>query len=130
MALAREAPVVQSQPDAALDPDATRPNESIPLLMASLSEAYGLTPRERAIARMVFLGFDLSSIAKRLELSEKMASWQLQDVFAKTGTDGAKSLIRLALDHARELDKADAPTRAMPRWDNVNGEDPDQGEST
>ena len=129
MALATEAPVVQLDTNSALDQDATRPNESIPLLRTSLSETYGLTRRERSIARMVFLGFDLGAIAKRLDLSEKMAGWQLQDVFAKTGTDSAKSLIRLALSHSRELDQADAPTRTITRWATINAEQT-QGEST
>jgi DNA-binding NarL/FixJ family response regulator len=120
MRLANQAPIVDSSPrSTAPADDATRPNESICVLMASLATTYGLGEREVAITRMVFLGFDVRSIAKRLELSERMVNWQLQDVFAKTSTDSSKALIRLALHHASEAEAGDAPTRSMPRWSNV-----------
>jgi DNA-binding CsgD family transcriptional regulator len=120
MRLANQAPIVDSSPrSTAPDDDATRPNESISVLMSSLATSYGLSERERAITRMVFLNFDVRSIAQRLELSERMVNWQLQDVFAKTGTDSNKSLIRLALHHASEAEAGDAPKRSMQRWSNV-----------
>lgn len=121
MRLATQAPVIDSQPRP--PDDATRPNESISILMLSLAATYGLSQAERAITRLVFLGFDVPAIAVRLSLSERAVNWRLQDVFAKTETDSAKSLIRLALQHAREADASDAPTREMPRWSNVTHEE-------
>jgi DNA-binding CsgD family transcriptional regulator len=119
MRLASSAPIVSSQPRSTRDDDLTRPNESISVLMASLAASYGLSERERAITRLVFLGFEPRTIAERLSLSERMVDWQLQDVFAKTGTDTAKALIQLALQHAREAEAGDVPARAMPRWSNI-----------
>jgi DNA-binding CsgD family transcriptional regulator len=122
MRLATQAPVVTSQPRSTPPDDATRPNESISVLMASLSSTYGLTEREREITRSVFLGFDVRAIADRLSLTERMVNWLLQDVFAKTGTDSNKALIQLALRHASEAEASDVPQREIPRWSNFSVE--------
>jgi DNA-binding NarL/FixJ family response regulator len=120
MRLASQAPVVLSQPRSTTpSDDLTRPNASISALMTSLASTYGLNEREGAITRLVFLGFDARAIAKRLKLSERTVHWQLQDVFAKTGTDSTKSLIRLALRHASEAEAEDVPKHSIPRWSNV-----------
>jgi DNA-binding CsgD family transcriptional regulator len=55
--------------------------------------AFGLTPREREIVRLVVIGTSTKEIARALHLSEYTIQEHLQNVFDKTGTANRRSLV-------------------------------------
>jgi DNA-binding CsgD family transcriptional regulator len=72
-----------------------RPRDLAPLI----ADAYGLTPRERAVTRLVAEGLPTSAMARRLYLS----AWTVQDhlkvIFEKVGVTTRGELVaRVFLD--------------------------------
>lgn len=90
-----------------------RVNEVLELLVAGLRDAYELGERERAIAQQLLFGRNSYAIAGQLGLDERSVLYQIQDLLAKTNTDGREGLMRLALRVAGERERADAPVRRM-----------------
>ena len=86
-----------SEPDAltAVTLERARPRDLAPLI----ADAYGLTPRERAVTQLVAEGLPTSAIARRLYLS----AWTVQDhlkvIFEKVGVTTRGELVaRVFLD--------------------------------
>jgi DNA-binding CsgD family transcriptional regulator len=86
-----------SEPDAltAVTLEPARPRDLAPLI----ADAYGLTPRERAVTQLVAEGLPTSAIARRLYLS----AWTVQDhlkvIFEKVGVTTRGELVaRVFLD--------------------------------
>ena len=86
----------------------------------SLAEAFDLDASERVVVRMLLRGQGAPRIAARLNSSPAMAAWRIQDVFAKTGAESPRALLRMAQAQLRTREPADVPTREIPRWANVN----------
>ncbi len=64
-----------------------------PELAPLIAEAYGLTPRERAITQHVARGLPTSEIASRLHLSPYTVQDHLKSIFERTGTSSRGELV-------------------------------------
>ncbi|GCE02002.1 helix-turn-helix transcriptional regulator [Embleya hyalina] len=63
------------------------------LVLPSLCEWYGITPRERDVVTQLRTGASVKQIARRLDLSAHTVNDHLKAVFRKTGADGRDELV-------------------------------------
>jgi DNA-binding CsgD family transcriptional regulator len=72
----------------------------LPELAPLLADAYGLTPRERAITQLVAQGFSTSEISERLFLSPYTVQDHLKAIFEKADVSSRGALVaRLFFEH-------------------------------
>ncbi|WP_433176136.1 response regulator transcription factor [Actinoallomurus sp. CA-150999] len=62
-------------------------------LLSAVSDWYGLTPREQAIAAHILSGHPVKQIARRLDLSHHTVSDHLAAIYRKTGVTGRDELV-------------------------------------
>jgi two-component system, LuxR family, sensor kinase FixL len=70
---------------------------------SSLAEQASLTPRELEVLRYLVQGLANKEIAARMNLSESGVKNTLQQLFTKTGVRTRSQLVRVALEHYRNL---------------------------
>ena len=114
--LASQAPCLLPAPA----PEVLHVGEPLFALVSSLAESFELDASERVVVRMLLRGQGAPRIAARLNSTPAMAAWRIQDVFAKTGAESPRALLRMAQAQLRAREPADVPTREIPRWANVN----------
>jgi DNA-binding CsgD family transcriptional regulator len=72
----------------------------LPELAPLIADAYGLTPRERAITQLVARGFSTGEISDRLFLSPYTVQDHLKSIFEKTDVGSRGALVaRLFFEH-------------------------------
>lgn len=80
-------------------------------LLAALSDWYGITPRERAVAADIVGGLTVRQIARRLQLSPHTVNNHLTAVYRKTAVSGRDELVA-SLTHVHP--DSGAPPRGAP----------------
>jgi len=73
------------------------------LLSTSDPHRVSLSPRESEVLRLLVQGLANKEIASRLEISESGVKNTLQQLFAKTGVRARSQLVRVAVEHYRDL---------------------------
>lgn len=70
-----------------------------------------LSERERAVLRSLFEGLTNKEIATRLNVSENVVKWAMQQLFEKTGARTRSQLVRVALERERDWLADDSESR-------------------
>lgn len=81
--------------------------------ITALSQLFGLTPAEGALAVLLAQGLDLGTASEMLAISKNTAKSQLRMIFSKTRVSRQSSLVRLLLRSVDEL----IPASPLPEQD-------------
>lgn len=92
---------------AAIIGDITEEQTDVPAPLDSIegsgAERPRLTERQIAVLRLVFEGLSNTEIASRLNLTASAVKNTIQQLFSKTGVNKRSQMVRVALEHYRDL---------------------------